>query len=169
MITLEKILGALTGKENLYRSGRNFTALETEVNAHGTQINNLDAEVDAHKAEVITKVVSVTEPYGQTTKTTVNLGFRPKLVIIEALITDTKYFSTGKSDSIVSRVSFQRASNSVFANINNNVIALGYDLNNALLGSVVFTATGIEINWNLVGTLTGASGNRVLTITTITH
>lgn len=35
MITLEKILGALTGKENLYRCGRNFTAIEEALNNVG--------------------------------------------------------------------------------------------------------------------------------------
>lgn len=35
MITLEKILGALTGKENLYRCGRNFTAIEQALNNVG--------------------------------------------------------------------------------------------------------------------------------------
>jgi hypothetical protein len=40
MITLEKILGALTGRENLYRSGRNFNVIETEVNSLREQTNS---------------------------------------------------------------------------------------------------------------------------------
>lgn len=44
MITLEKILGALTGKENLYRCGRNFTAIEEALNNSGdVEAHNIDA------------------------------------------------------------------------------------------------------------------------------
>jgi hypothetical protein len=55
---LEKILGSLFVKDNLAISGRNFTALETEVNNHGTRINNLDAEIDSHKTETVSQVIN---------------------------------------------------------------------------------------------------------------
>ncbi|MDF2948157.1 MAG: hypothetical protein K0R07_167 [Sedimentibacter sp.] len=69
MITLEKILGALTGKENLYRCGRNFTAIEEALNNSGdveahnidvtahsdirAQINDLDTQIGTIEAQTI--------------------------------------------------------------------------------------------------------------------
>lgn len=146
--------------------------IETAMNENWEKIDQKTKEINdsvsTHLAENVSKVVLVTEPYNQTTKTTVNLGFRPKNVSILANILSTKYESTGYADELNGYCKTTIVENGS-AYIQSPVIYLQYNNTNYISGVVSFTDTGIEITWSLVGILTGASGNRRLIISALTH
>ncbi len=126
-------------------------------------------ELDVHKAENVSKVVLVTEPWDQLTKTTVNLGFKPKLVNVDACIRLTEFESKGYIDA-------SGAQNTKFlegglVDIHGNILVqLRQNASNNIVGIGTITETGIEIEWDLTGTLTGISDyNRRLIIAAISH
>lgn len=124
---------------------------------------------NTHKSETVSKVVYITEPYGQLTKTTVNLGFRPKLVNIISIISGTKYESIGFADATQQCVKAHGVASDVEYANPDIIIDFVYDGVNILSGTLAITDTGIEITWNLTGALNGASGVRSLIISTTTH
>lgn len=129
----------------------------------------IDDEFTAHLAENVSKVVYITEPYNQITKTTVNLGFRPKNVVITAVINNSKYFSIANSDTSNTIAYHSLASTGMHYISNTFPVIFQYDGSNYLESAINFTDTGFEITWNLVGTLTGASGNRRIIVSATTH
>ena len=134
----------------------------------GAAVWELISGLATHLAETVSKVVLVTEPFDQVTKTTVNLGFRPKMVNIKSIILGTNYESESNSDGTYSGCNYT----SVFANVKSvttGAVFFYYDGSNLLGGAMAVTDTGIEIDWTLTGTLTGASGSRRLIISAITH
>mgnify|MGYP001487881949 CR=1 FL=1 len=130
----------------------------------------VQAELAAHKAENVSKVVMVTEPFDQTTKTTVNLGFKPKMVTIDAIIFNTIYESHGSSDGINQYLRFRIVADNVLSYDSPAVIVEFFHTSSAyIIGACTFTNDGIEITWTKVGTLPDVSGNRILIISAITH
>lgn len=122
----------------------------------------------AHSDETVSKVTLITEPYDQVTDTTVNLGFRPKNVNINACIMGTKYDSEGYIDAS-SQYSKHRQVSADTANIQDPAVIFYYDASNRLNGTVAITDTGLTIAWSLTGTLTGGTGSRRLIISAMTH
>lgn len=132
-------------------------------------VEDLIEEFNEHKTESVSKVVMVEEPYNQVTKTTINLGFRPKNVTIASVIRATKYESLGFTDGVIQYSRYTKASDDM-VNVTDKAITFQYDSGlNQLTGLVTFIETGIEITWTLTGTLTGASGNRRLIISAMAH
>ena len=122
----------------------------------------------AHLADNVSKVVLVAEPYDQETQTTVYLGFKPKNVTILAVILYTEYESIGFSDGTSQFNKYKYVSNGT-SSITSNAILFRYNDLNSITGNVVFTESGLLINWTKAGTLSGVSGNRRLLISAITH
>lgn len=131
-------------------------------------VKQIDDELASHKAETVSKIALVSEPYDQLTKTTVNLGFRPKFVVVSALIQFTKYESVGYTDGSLQYCKYKYVEADTY-NMQIDIIRFDYDGSNYLTGTVDFNDTGIEITWNMVGTLPGASGNRRFTISAMAH
>lgn len=147
----------------------NMDIIDLELKNNSTQMADLDTKVETHKAESVTKLVLVTEPFAQTTKTTVHLGFRPKIVNIKCVINASIYESDGVATTETQQVKIRQVQANNLTIAPNYIIALWYNGSNYILGAVTFTDTGIEINWTSLGTLTGASGERRLIISAITH
>lgn len=145
---------------------RTLTETTTSLN---DRLTNDENNLTSHLAETVSKVVLVTEPFDQMTKTTVNLGFRPKLITIQASILGTKYESIGFSDGASVYMKELWVSNNTTTISGNYIASFIYDASNRLLGALSITDTGIEITWTLTGTLTGASGSRRLIISATTH
>lgn len=162
-------MSTLTGKDlNLVKpalTDDHKVTIGTDLPAN---FQKIDDEFSTHLAETVSKIVLITEPFDQLTKTTVNLGFKPKNIAIATTINSSKYFCQTFSDGINTS-----SHHSIVADSDHYIspsgIYLQYNSTNYLIGNVAFTATGIEITWNLTGTLTGASGIRRLIISAITH
>lgn len=161
-----------TANYNLIKPGYDETA---DIKVINENMDTLDTAIKAveDKAETVSKVVLITEPFDQVTDTTVNLGFRPKLVTIVANIIGTTYESTGYVEYVDGSTSNNYC---IRTNVDANTRSLAgggirfyYNGNNYLDGDVTITETGLKIEWTLNGTLTGASGNRRLLISAITH
>lgn len=131
--------------------------------------NQTASDLAAHLAETVSKVVMVTEPFDQTTKTTVNLGFKPKMVTIDAIIFNTIYESHGSSDGINQHVRFRIVSDNVLTYDSTVIVEFFHTSSAYIVGACTFTNDGIEITWTKVGTLPEVSGNRHLIISAITH
>ena len=148
------------------------------INEHEGDISSINSQLAqdvqdlvSHKAETVSKVVLVTEPYNQVTNTTVNLGFRPKSVNILASILSTKYESNGQSDGVSQYAIYSIADTGDKSIVGGTVVRFNKETtnNNYLSGGITFTDTGIEITWGMVGGSFGVSGNRRLIISAITH
>jgi hypothetical protein len=157
---LEKILGSLFVKENLARSGRNFTALEAEVNSHGAQINNLNAEVDNHKSEVIAQAINTSRDLSLAGIQTVSnaAGRIVKSIIAMGVVQNTKKTSNGIWGNGVQNCiyNFNDTGNSS----SSSGVILGFsDLGttNRTFGAITNVKAGsFDINWTHTGT--GATG-----------
>ncbi|HEY8400785.1 MAG TPA: BppU family phage baseplate upper protein [Cytophagaceae bacterium] len=157
--------------EDAVKSTSEFAILQRlKEELEAIDVVDLTNQFNAHKAESVTKTVLITEPFDQTTKTTVNLGFKPKLITIEAVIRASGYSSTGHCDE--TGQGFARHTRVAAGDYDiqgSGIVRLYYNQSNQLIGNVTITQTGIEINWELQGVLTGASGNRRLLVSAITH
>ena len=107
----------------------------------------------------------ITEPYNQLATTIANFGFRPSYIILDSVILASGYASTGYVGN-GTHVKYIQAGSGNYTITGNYGVFLSYDgVNNALKGLVTITDTGFEIDWELEGTLTGASGNRRIIVT----
>lgn len=162
-MALEKILGTNTVKDNLMIAGRNFNALD-DIRE---QINDLGDDVVAHKAENVTKVLTISEPSGQITDTTVNLGFRPKNIQIDAFIDTKNYLSVSytSAERSICRY-FDKSGSWISAGV---AIYLRDTSSNYVAGTVAITDTGFSISWSKVGTLFDGLGTKRILISATTH
>lgn len=131
-------------------------------------IATLNADLTAHEAETVSKVVLVTEPWDQVTETTVVLGFQPKNIRIEASILNTNYASSGAKDASGEYCRYYQVGVATWTIAGPSILFL-YDSTNKMVGTVTITATGLTIAWVLTGAPTGATGNRRLIISATTH
>lgn len=142
-------------------------ANSSEVNT-ALSLKTNETDFTTHKNKVVSKVAFVQEPYNQLTKTTVNLGFRPKSITINAVIVSTKYESIGYCDGTSQFCNYMFLP-SLVKEIQGGASISFTNGSNTIDGSVAFTSTGIEITWTSAGTLPDATGNRRLIISAITH
>lgn len=127
--------------------------------------SSVETTLSAHLNETMSRTVIVTEPIMQSTKTTVDLGFRPKYVSIQAAGRATPYVSVGATDGTSgSSVRMQDA----LWDVSSSIISLAQNISNSVLGSVTFTSTGLEIEWLVTGTLDEGTTRR-LVISALTH
>ena len=134
---------------------------EQEAAAHMAHYTSLLGELSNVNA-----VTMITEPWDSTAPTTIDFGFKPSLVIVEAVVRSSGHQSTG-----VIRGTRQYArQHGGFGNYDITPTGSVYFSNiagssdNKLTGSANLTDTGIIINWSLSGSMT-ASGNRRMVIT----
>ena len=160
---LEKILGVFKGKEGFAISERNFAKIQNEVNAHGTQINSLDAEVDTHKAETVSHQVLITRDISLSGVQTITLPFQAKSVIVNSAISSSKNNSIGtwgenNSQIVISR----RGSDDVYI-VTSGIIRIYNSSDNYITGTIQnVTSTGFEINWVKTGLPTGTVNVSIL-------
>lgn len=132
-------------------------------------LNEIDTNHKSHLAETVSKVILITEPFGQLTKTTVDLGFKPKMVNINACIRNTTYESEGYVDALNSSVKFNIIRNNDKDIQGVYAVMFMKSSQDYIAGVATITDTGIEINWQSLGEITDATGNRRLIITATTH
>lgn len=125
--------------------------------------------LNAHKAETMSKVLIVTEPYDQEAVTTVDLGFKPKFLTIHAVIRNSNFESVGRVDETNQQYCRYYRVDGEYYDIIAPAINLAYNPSNRISGQVTITDTGISINWTKQGTITGATGDRRLIISALTH
>lgn len=146
-----------------------ITTAEDNWDTADTKLKEIEDNHTAHLAENVSKVVVVTEPFDQTTKTTINLGFRPKLVTIDAIIFGTTYESHGSSDGINQHLKFRIVNDNILSYDSTVIVEFFHASSAYIVGACTFTNDGIEITWTKVGTLPDVSGNRILIVSAITH
>lgn len=130
----------------------------------------LASDFDAHKAETMSKVVLISEPFDQVTKTTVNLGFKPKYITIDAVIRKTKYSSFATMDENGVRTNkHYRPIDDTSDMTGSEGVYFMYSLSNYVKGDVTITENGLEIDWDVIGTLPDVSDDRRLIISALTH
>lgn len=144
--------------ELIYQSIHTGSKIDEAV----SKVPTLEAQINTLVAKA--KTVLISEPYNQTIKTTVNLGFRPRVVTIFANILGTNFESDGVANATIQNVKYRAVSASNTSITPDATVFFMYNSSNTLSGVVTITDTGIEILWTLTGTLTGASGNRRLII-----
>ena len=152
-------------------AGEFETHLTNTTTAHGVDTKADASVVAAHLAQNVTKVVVVTEPFEQMTKTTVNLGFKPKSVQITGVIRGLPYSFTGYADSDTQAVNFFYADNNNYDMITGFCLYYANQTEEASIrGSVELTETGLEITWaKSTASLPDGEGNRRYVIHAITH
>lgn len=154
---------------NIGSLANNQGDLEAAIADNSSAIGQNTSDLNAHKAESVSKTVLITEPFNQATTTTINLGFRPKSIMIDAVIMNTNYESMGYSDGVNSHSRFRRVSDNTLS-ISGDVVRFQNDsTNNQIVGVASFTDTGITIAWSVIGTLTISSGNRRFAVLANTH
>ena len=140
--------------------------VDVKTNNNTEQINNFAP----HLTQAFSKVVLVTEPFNQVTKTTINLGFRPKWVHIKGIILSTNYESDGYATVAGDQhVSYREITPNNLIASGGIIVRFSNDYQNNISGVVAFTDTGIEITWTITGSTAGMSGNRRLIISALTH
>lgn len=130
--------------------------IRTDLDLVIEQSNEIASDVTNHKSEPIYKMISVTESALQTTSTTINLGFKPKLVQIHAEIMGFKYYSYGTSDGVNQYSKYTRSVPSENTTIQLSAGTIMFDEGtgaNRVRGDVRFTDNGIVIDWTSTGTL----------------
>ena len=144
------------------------TNLVNAVNETKESINDLDAEVVAHKAEIVTKVLTISEPSGQIIDTTVNLGFRPKNIQVDAFIDTKNYLSISYTSAERSICRYWDRTGECWISAGTGIY-LRDSSSNYIAGAVTITDTGFSISWSKVGTLFDGLGTKRILISATTH
>jgi len=138
----------------------------TDETAHDDirqSINSLDANGNLKVYKTL-----IGEPYNQTTKTTVNCGFKPKLIIIQANILYTVYESTAyiTQDGTAHYIyTSKKATGNIRAlSAGNAVYFENESTANRVFATIVITETGFELTWTVQGNMETTEQRRMIVV-----
>lgn len=139
------------------------TEIVGAINEHETQINSLDANGNLKVYKTL-----IGEPYNQTTKTTVNCGFKPRLITIQACIMSSVYESTAyiTQDGTSHYIATTRktAGNIRNISISKAVYFENESAANQVSATIVITETGFELTWTVQGTMETTEQRRMIVV-----
>lgn len=129
----------------------------------------LASDFDAHKAETMSKVLTITEPSTQTTDTTIDLGFKPKSIhvngIIHGEILETIGFVDEEGNQFSTAV-IHTGNKYVFEN---RALEFSEGSDKYVRGHVSILSNGIKISWTVSGNVSFSNKDRRYNILALTH